>query len=58
VPKCGEYWPFRDVTIVHRMKIGPQPNQLACTLDGRWVYVPCNDGNYWVIDGKLRTVFP
>ena len=24
--------------------------------NGRWIYVPCDDGQYWVIDGKKRTV--
>lgn len=42
--------------ITHRLEIGPQPNQLACTPDGRWVYVPCNDGLYWVIDGQKQEV--
>lgn len=46
----------RTYEITHRMTIGPKPNQLACTPDGRWVYVPCSDGNYWVIDAKLKTV--
>lgn len=42
--------------ILHRLEIGPQPNQIACTPDGRWVYVPCNDGHYWVVDGQERQV--
>ena len=42
--------------IQHRAKVGPNPNQIACTPDGRWVYVPCNDGNYWVVDGRERKV--
>ena len=44
----------RTYEIEHRMTIGPKPHQLACTPDGRWVYVPCNDENYWVIDGKEK----
>ena len=32
------------------MKIGPRPNQLACTPDGKIVYVPCDDATWWVID--------
>ncbi|MBP89330.1 MAG: hypothetical protein CMJ64_21890 [Planctomycetaceae bacterium] len=40
----------------HRLEIGPKPNQLACTPDGGWIYVPCNDGMYWVIDGKEKKV--
>jgi YVTN family beta-propeller protein len=36
--------------VTRRMTIGPEPNQLACTPDGKVAYVPCKDGNYWVID--------
>ena len=32
------------------MKIGPRPNQLACTPDGKIAYVPCDDASWWVID--------
>ena len=46
----------RTYKIMHQLTIGPKPNQLACTPDGRWVYVPCNDENYWVIDGRDHTV--
>ena len=46
----------RTYEITHRLAVGPKPNQLACTPDGRWAYVPCNDENYWVIDGKKHTV--
>jgi len=42
--------------ITHRLTIGPKPNQLACTPDGRWVYVPCNDGHYWVVDARAKKV--
>jgi len=44
----------RTYKVEHRLAIGPKPNQIACTPNGRWIYVPCNDGNYWVIDGKNR----
>ena len=46
----------RSYEVRHRLKIGKQPNQLACTPDGKWVYVPCDDGNYWVVDGEARKV--
>ena len=46
----------RTYEVEHRLDIGPKPNQLACTPDGKWVYVPCNDGHYWVIDGESRKV--
>ena len=26
--------------MTHRLAIGPKPNQIDCTPDGRWVYVP------------------
>lgn len=37
-------------TITKRMPIGTEPNQLAVTPDGRFAYVPTNDGCYEVID--------
>lgn len=42
--------------IEHRMTVGHQPGNLACTPDGRWVYVPCEDGRYWVIDAARKKV--
>ncbi len=36
--------------ITRRMNIGPEPNQLAVTPDGKFAYVPVNDGHYEVID--------
>jgi YVTN family beta-propeller protein len=41
--------PFTD-TITKRIPIGVEPNQLAVTPDGRFAYVPANDGNYEVVD--------
>jgi len=32
------------------MKVGPRPNQPACTPDGKIIYVPCDDATWWVID--------
>ncbi len=42
--------------VTRRMDIGPEPNQLAVTPDGKFAYVPVNDGNWEVIDldkGKI-----
>lgn len=41
--------PITD-TVTRRMQVGSHPNQLACTPDGKVCYVPCEDGQYWVID--------
>src|SRR5205814_6076702 len=41
--------PFTD-KIVRRMPIGPAPNQLAVTPDGKFAYIPVNDGYYEVVD--------
>ncbi len=56
--KSGELIWIDPVTyeIPHRLPIGPKPNHLACTPDGEWVYVPCNDENYWVINANTRRV--
>jgi DNA-binding beta-propeller fold protein YncE/lysophospholipase L1-like esterase len=42
--------------ITHRIAVGPRPNENECTPDGKWIYVPCADGNYWVIDGQQKKV--
>jgi YVTN family beta-propeller protein len=43
--------------IIRRMPIGPAPNQLAVTPDGKFAYVPVNDGYYEVIDvPQARTI--
>jgi YVTN family beta-propeller protein len=36
--------------VTKKMDIGPAPNQLAVTPDGKTAYVPCSDGNWEVID--------
>ena len=36
--------------VTRRMTVGPRPNQLACTPDGKIAYVPCDDAAWWVID--------
>jgi YVTN family beta-propeller protein len=43
--------------VMRRMDIGPAPNQLAVTPDGKFAYVPVNDGHYEVIDlDKARII--
>ncbi len=39
-----------------RLTVGPRPNENECTPDGKWIYVPCDDGKYWVIDGEKKAV--
>ena len=41
--------PLTD-TVTRRLTIGPRPNQLACTPDGAFAYVPCDDASWWVVD--------
>jgi YVTN family beta-propeller protein len=36
--------------VTRRMPIGPAPNQLAVTPDGRFAYIPVSDGFYEVVD--------
>ena len=36
--------------VTRRMDIGPEPNELAVTPDGKFAYVPVNDGHWEVID--------
>lgn len=37
---------------VRRTTVCREPHALAATPDGRWLYVPCRDGHYRVVDGK------
>lgn len=46
----------RSLTIEHRINVCHRPNAIATTPDGRWVYVPCQDQHYWVIDAEARKV--
>lgn len=46
----------RTDTITHRMEVGPEPNQLAVTPDGKIAYVPCSDGYWDVVDLGERKV--
>jgi YVTN family beta-propeller protein len=47
--------------ITRRIEVGPAPNQLAVTPDGKIAYVPCEDGYWDVVDvpgGKvLKRIF-
>ncbi len=46
----------RTDKVTKRVPIGPAPNQLAVTPDGKFAYIPVNDGNYEVVDvgsGKI-----
>lgn len=46
----------RSDKITRRMDVGPAPNQLAVTPDGKIAYVPCSDGYWDVVDvekGKI-----
>lgn len=36
--------------VTRRMPIGPAPNQLAVTPDGKFAYIPVSDGYYEVVD--------
>jgi len=42
--------------VTHRISVGPLPNENECTPDGKWIYVPCADGKYWVVDGEKKEV--
>jgi YVTN family beta-propeller protein len=50
--EAGELLWFDPVTdtVTRRMTIGPRPNQLACTPDGKLAYIPCDDASWWVVD--------
>ena len=38
------------------MELCREPHALATTPDGRWIYVPCRDEHYWVVDAERRAV--
>jgi YVTN family beta-propeller protein len=56
--KPGQLLAFdpRTDRILWHMDIGPAPNQLAVTPDGKFAYVPVNDGHYEVIDLAQRKI--
>jgi YVTN family beta-propeller protein len=46
----------RTDKIIQRMEVGPAPNQLAVTPDGKLAYVPCSDGYWDIVDLDQRKV--
>lgn len=38
--------------VTRRQPICREPHALAVTPDAQWLYVPCRDGRYWVVDGR------
>ena len=42
----------RAYEVQHRMELCREPHALATTPDGRWIYVPCRDEHYWVVDAR------
>ena len=42
--------------IRQRMELCREPHALAVTPDARWLYVPCRDGHWWVVDARSRAV--
>lgn len=38
------------------MELCHEPYALATTPDGRWIYVPCRDEHYWVVDANKHEV--
>jgi YVTN family beta-propeller protein len=46
----------RTDKITQRMEVGPAPNQLAVTPDGKIAYVPCSDGYWDVVDLDQRKI--
>ncbi len=46
----------RTDRVTWRMPIGPAPNQLAVTPNGKFAYIPVNDGHYEVVDLKERKI--
>lgn len=42
--------------VTARTKVGPRPNENECTPDGKWIYVPCADEQWWVVNGETKKV--
>jgi YVTN family beta-propeller protein len=42
--------------VIRRMEIGPRPNQLAVTPDGKFAYIPVDDGNWEVVDTEAAKI--
>jgi DNA-binding beta-propeller fold protein YncE len=39
-----------SLVIERRTEICEEPENIAVTPDGKWLYVPCKHGEYWVVD--------
>jgi DNA-binding beta-propeller fold protein YncE len=46
----------KTLTISGRIEVGPQPQEQECTPDGKWIYVPCADSQWHVVDGRQKRV--
>jgi len=46
----------KSLVTEYRLTVGPEPHAIAVTPNERWVYVPCRDGTYWVIDSVEKAV--
>lgn len=46
----------RRFDITARINVGPQPQEIECTPDGSWIYVPCADGQWQIVDGHERRI--
>ena len=42
--------------ILAKVQVGPAPHELEITEQGEFIYVPCGDEHYWVIDGYTNEV--
>jgi YVTN family beta-propeller protein len=42
--------------IIRRMPVGPFPNQLAVTPDGKLAYIPVADGNWEIVDTQAAKI--
>ena len=39
-----------SLEVERRLKTCKEPQNIAITPDGKWLYVPCKNGQYWVVD--------
>ena len=46
----------RTFNITARINVGPQPQEIECTPSGKWIYIPCADGQWHVVDGEQKRV--
>ena len=42
--------------VTGRVDVGRKPHEIECTPDGRFVYVPCANKHWWIIDGQTMEV--